>query len=71
MELRPKVYFRGNDEYDPVAVGFKWQSPTAPDGRAYFRYDTQEPGNSNQGHLYGTDLSDGDRKVLIEFLKTF
>lgn len=28
-------------------------------------------GNGNQGHLYGTGLSDADKRALIEHLKTF
>jgi mono/diheme cytochrome c family protein len=71
VRLRPEVFYRGNDEYDPVAMGFKSKSETAPDGRAYFKYDTKEPGNSNKGHVYGTDLSEADKRPLIEFLKTF
>lgn len=71
---RPAVYFRGSDEYDWKKLGFKSESRTAPDGTAYFRYRTSEPGNSNEGHEghdYGTDLSDGDKWALIEYLKTF
>jgi hypothetical protein len=71
---RPKVYFRGNDEYDPQALGFKWDKPSRPDGTAYFRYDTSEPGNSNAGHegpVYGTELTPHEKDALIEYLKTF
>jgi len=71
---RPKIYFRGNDEYDPQDLGFKWNKPNRPDGTAYFRYDTSEPGNSNVGHegpVYGTELSPHDKDALIEYLKTF
>lgn len=68
---RPAIYYRGSDVYDPEAMGFKWESPTAPDGTMYFRYDTTQPGNSNSGHLYGTDLTEADKRALIEFLKTF
>jgi hypothetical protein len=34
------------------------------------RYDTAEAGNSNAGHLWGTELSADEKKALIEFLKT-
>jgi RoxA-like, cytochrome c-like/Cytochrome c len=71
VEQRPSVFFRGNDEYDPRELGFKWQSATRPDGRAYFRYDTNDTGNSNKGHEYGTGLSDDEKDALIEHLKTF
>ena len=71
---RPKVYFRGSDEYDPKSMGFKSESPTGPDGRAYFRYDTTEPGNLNIGHEgeeFGTNLREEDKTALIEYLKKF
>jgi hypothetical protein len=29
------------------------------------------PGNGNQGHLWGTDLAEPDKRALIEYLKTF
>jgi mono/diheme cytochrome c family protein len=29
------------------------------------------PGNGNQGHLYGTELSEPEKQALIEYLKTF
>jgi processive rubber oxygenase RoxA-like protein len=35
-----------------------------------FEFDTTEFGNSNSGHLYGTDLSPDEKKALIEYLKT-
>jgi hypothetical protein len=35
-----------------------------------FKLDTTETGNSNQGHLYGTDLAPQEKIALIEYLKT-
>ena len=32
--------------------------------------DTRTPGNGNMGHAYGAGLSAGERRDLIEFLKT-
>jgi hypothetical protein len=32
--------------------------------------DTAGPGNSNGGHDYGTDLSNPQKRELIEYLKT-
>ena len=70
---RPPVFFRGDDRYDPVRVGFV--SDKASDrGRIYFEYDTQVPGNSNAGHegrAYGTELAADEKDALVEFLKTF
>jgi hypothetical protein len=33
-------------------------------------FDTQIDGNSNAGHTYGTGLSAGDRRALLEYLKS-
>jgi len=35
-----------------------------------FPFDTSTRGNRNTGHEFGTDLSEEDRKALIEYLKT-
>ena len=32
--------------------------------------DVNRPGQSNAGHDYGTDLSDAQKRDLIEYLKT-
>ncbi len=64
--LRPKTFYIGNWEFNPDIVGYdtKAQSPGA------FLFDTTIRGNSNAGHLYGTDMTEDDRKALIEYLKT-
>jgi len=70
---RPTLFYRGNDLYDPVKLGFV--SDTAKEGaKSYFAYDTEKPGNSKAGHTgkaYGTELPDDDKWALIEYLKTF
>ena len=38
--------------------------------KGLFTFDTRLPGNSNYGHLYGTDLTDDDKDALVEYLKT-
>jgi hypothetical protein len=38
--------------------------------RLGFRFDTRERGNGNQGHTYGTELSEAEKDAVIEFLKT-
>jgi hypothetical protein len=68
-EERPKIFFRGNDVYDWVNVGFKSDDP-GEQGRTFFCYNTAEKGNSNQGHAYGTDLSEDQKDALVEYLKT-
>lgn len=67
-EDRPQVFYRGYDLFDPVNVGFVSQGEKAE--RVGFRYDTRVPGNSNQGHLFGTDLPEEEKEALFEYLKT-
>ncbi len=65
-------FYRGHSVYDPVNVGFRDDVEQEANGRKSFRFVISEPGNGNQGHtgpLYGTDLSDGDKRALIEYLK--
>jgi hypothetical protein len=58
-----KASFRvGTTEFDPTTLGFKDAGP--------FEFDTSLPGNSNQGHAYGTELSEEKKSQLIEFLKS-
>lgn len=67
-ENRPKTFYRGFDVYDPKKVGFISEGAEAQ--RVGFKYDINVEGNSNQGHLYGTDLLKNDRQALVEYLKT-
>jgi hypothetical protein len=48
--------------YDPLAMGFTDEGA--------FVFDTTLSGNSNAGHDYGTDLASGEKRDLIEYLKT-
>ncbi len=63
---RPTTFRRGGREYDPVMVGYAEASPDQP----AFVFDTRVSGNLNIGHEYGTDLAEGDRMDLLEYLKT-
>jgi hypothetical protein len=41
--------------------------------RPSFRFDLTLPGNSNVGHTgpyYGTELTDEEKRALIEYMKT-
>jgi cytochrome c2 len=67
-ENRPQVFWRGYDVYDQNKVGFI--SDGAQAQKVGFKYDINQPGNSNQGHTYGTDLPTNDKKALVEYLKT-
>jgi cytochrome c5 len=77
---RPKYFTRsyGTDraDYDPVKLGLKIQQLDGPadtkasDFERRKVYDTTLPGRGNAGHTYGDDLSDDERKAIIEYLKT-
>lgn len=65
VELRPEVFYVGNKEIDPKKVGFiHSEAPFTS------KFDTRLYGNSNSGHLFGTDLSETDKWALVEYLKT-
>jgi len=66
--LRPKVFWRGYDVYDPVKVGFVSSGPEAQ--RIGTRLDTAGKGGGNQGHEFGTGLAAKDKEALVEYLKT-
>ncbi|MBR8827508.1 MAG: cytochrome c [Gomphosphaeria aponina SAG 52.96 = DSM 107014] len=65
---RTQSFYRGYDVYNPEQVGFVAEGPEAE--KKGFLYDTKVTGNSNEGHLYGVDLSDEDKQALLEYLKT-
>lgn len=67
-EDRPKLFYRGHDVYDPVNVGFISQGKQAE--AVGSRHDVSLPGNSNQGHLFGTELTESDKLALLSYLKT-
>ena len=67
-EDRTKVFYRGYDVYNPEKVGFVAEGSEAE--KVGFKYDTDVRANSNQGHVYGTDLPDEDKEALVEYLKT-
>jgi mono/diheme cytochrome c family protein len=66
---RPKTFWRGSDLLDAEKVGF------VTDGHGIeatgSRFDTQLPGDSNAGHTYGTDLDEGEKRALVEYMKQF
>jgi hypothetical protein len=67
-ENRPQEYYRGNDVFDKEKVGFISTIAQEKD-KKYFKYDTKILGNSNSGHLYGTELSADDKNALVEYMK--
>jgi hypothetical protein len=73
LKKRRDVFYRGDNRYDPVDVGFS--SPDQPDATHYFKFDTSLPGNSNKGHDYPWAYDSPDRNVddlaaLLDYLKT-
>lgn len=67
---RPSTFYTGNDLIVPQYVGFEWRESVQPGRREFVLYDTSKPGNSNAGHLYGTNLAVADKEALLEFMKT-
>ena len=60
---RVKSFHRGARTYDGTDMGYADEGP--------YLLDTTTEGNSNAGHEYGTtDLSEEQRRDLIEYLKT-
>jgi hypothetical protein len=70
---RPAVWTSafGDDGYDLDRVGWK-DTPGQGDDISLNGgvFDTSEPGNSNQGHVYGAVLSPEDQRAVLEYLKT-
>lgn len=69
VEKRPVKFYRGYDVIDQKKVGFVSDVPDE-NGQRYFLFDTAEPGNGNQGHLYGINLSPEQKEALVEYMKT-
>lgn len=79
LESRPTAFCRGENVYDPDAVGYITSSPDptgrCADNRTPFRFDTSIAGNSNAGHDFPWRYDDPRRDVndlqnLLEYLKT-
>jgi mono/diheme cytochrome c family protein len=73
---RPRQFAVGHRVYDPARLGYALY-PTLSDAAkaegATTLFDVTQPGSSNVGHegdRYGTNLAAGDKKSLLEYLKT-
>jgi hypothetical protein len=76
---RPKVFTRSYDTdeaaYDNVKVGWKVEvlkevpKNLLPHEERRI-YDTTQPGRGNAGHTFGDDYTEGQRRAIIEYLKT-
>ena len=79
-KARPKFFTRsyrtGKEDYDPVNLGWRVRELQRAPGEevsAYERrkvYDTTQPGRGNGGHTFGDDLTEEQRRAVIEYLKT-
>jgi mono/diheme cytochrome c family protein len=67
---RPKFWSRDFDspEYDYDKLG--WKYTTHDSARGTTVYNTELPGYGNYGHNFGDKLNGGERKAIIEYLKT-
>jgi mono/diheme cytochrome c family protein len=66
---RPTSFWRGSDLVDPPNGGFVSREGIDPQRRLWL-YDTALPGNSNAGHLWGTELNPAGKAALLAYLKT-
>ena len=67
---RPTYWERTGDsrDYNYETVGWNYQ--TRKNGKGKWTYDTTLPGYGNAGHYFGDKLKDGERRAVIEYLKT-
>lgn len=67
---RPALWDRRLDkpEFDSIRVG--WMYESVEESRGASTYDTRRRGYSNQGHTFGDDLTEDERWMIIEYLKT-
>jgi hypothetical protein len=74
-KYRPQTFQVGCREYDPVEMGFVKSCADKETFVFRTRSDKNDSnkdidGNSNQGHLWGTQLERTDKVALLEYLKT-
>jgi mono/diheme cytochrome c family protein len=69
-KLRPTYWSRDFDhpQYDYEVVGWKFTAQNRPGNSSV--YNTALPGYGNYGHYFGDALTEGERKAVIEYLKT-
>ena len=65
-EQRPRRFRTGPLLFDAERIGLSTNTVGLPTTD----FDTTQPGNSNAGHRFGTDLAASDKRALLEFLKT-
>lgn len=62
---RPQIFNVGNIQMDVIKLGYLTDATESTS-----EFDTSQPGNSNAGHAYGTQLSEAERWQLLEYIKT-
>lgn len=62
---RPKLFYLGHLEFDPLKVGY-----LSSEAKGLSKVDTSKAGSLNTGHEYGTTLDASQRQALLEYLKT-
>lgn len=71
-ELRPKRFSLKEagefNRFDQTKIGLT--SVPLPSQQKRWIYETTKTGQSNQGHLFGTDLQEDEKRDLIEYLKS-
>lgn len=63
-DQRERTFAMNCNDFDPIDVGLN-----CGDEQKGFVFDTRVRGNSNQGHNFGTELSDDEKMELIEYIK--
>jgi hypothetical protein len=67
---RPQSFSIGVRTFDPVRVGYLTDVPGFPKFSVRGADGAPIVGNSNAGHEYGAELSNDERRQLVEYLKT-
>jgi len=67
-ERRSPSFMIGSRKYDEKNVGYVTTESPFKDGTLIVGQGAQ-PGNSNSGHDYSKDMTDDDRRALLEYLK--
>ncbi len=80
-DFRPQEFYRGCDILDAAEVGFLYKQEEvltncSEPAEYFFKFSTKTkddkwiPGNSNQGHIFGTELAESDKISLLEYMKS-
>lgn len=69
-DLRPEMWEKVDDfdNYDHVKMGLKYAVKSEKDNN--LTYDTTLDGHGNKGHYFADFLSESDKLLLLEYLKT-